>query len=162
MSTPGVCNQIVDYAVQVFGGAAGINAQLAEMAGARTLPRVGSILRLSASIESYEKTTAVRYPAATLCCQKIKNAQTEKFRSLSGTATLALDIRVTGERAEDIEAHLNTYVEAACRVLESSLGQWTNAGFYAGAYDVKFQGIRPGGKQFTKSAEIVFDIQLSR
>ena len=155
-------NLLVDQAVAVFSGAGGINDQLAEQ-GLMTPPApVASILKLSAPLDVYEKTASVRYPAMTICCVRLKNTQTERFRMLSGIATLSVEIRVSGTQADQLDSNLNAYVEAACRVLEGSSGPWTPAGTYTGAYEVKFQAARAGGKQFTKSAQIEFDILVSR
>ena len=156
------CNLVLDQAMYVFGGPGGINDQLASMSLNPPLPPVDSILRLSAPVESYEKTVTVRYPVATVYCERLKNTLTEKFRMLSGTASLVVEIRVSGARAEDLDTQLNSYVQATCQVLEASRGSWTDIGTYAGDYDVKFQATRPGGKQFTKSAHIEFSIHITR
>lgn len=156
------CNLLLDQALAVFGGARGINDQLTAMSLNPPLPPAGSILILSAAIDAYEKTTSVKYPVVTIYCERLKNTQTEKFRMLSGIATLALEIRVSGARADVLDTQLNSYVEATCQVLDASRGSWTSIGTYTGAYEVKFDAARPGGKQFTKSAHIEFDILVSR
>jgi hypothetical protein len=156
------CNLVVEQALAVFGGSGGMNDRLAAVTSNRTLSPVVSFLRVSAALDSYEKSTTVRYPAATVYCTKLKNTQTERFRMFSGTATVVLEIRVSGERAEELEADLNTYVQAACEVLDASRGPWSTIGTYGGAYEVKFQATKAGGKQFMKSAQIEFEIQISR
>jgi hypothetical protein len=156
------CNVLLEQALAVFSGTGGINDQLVALSLNPSLPPVGSILTLSAPVEAYEKTASLRYPVATIYCERLRNTQTEKFRMFSGSALLVVEIRVSGARAGDLDTELNSYVEAACQVLEASRGTWTGIGTYAGAYDVKFQAVRPGGKQFTKSAKIEFDIQISR
>ena len=161
MSNVDTCNVLLAHALTVFSGTGGINDQLAAMSLSPPLPPVGSILNLSAPLDAYEKTTTVRYPAATLYCERLRNTQMEKFRVFSGNALLVVEIRVSGARAEDLETALNSYVEAACRVLGASRGAWTNVATYSGTYDVKFQAMRPGGKQFTKAAQIEFEIQVS-
>jgi hypothetical protein len=162
MNTLDTCNVLVEQALEVFSGSGGINDQLAAAAPFTTLAPVASILKLSAALDTYERTASVHYPVATIHCQRLRNTQTEKFRMLSGTATLVVEIRVSGERAEELESSLNSYVHAACQVLEACRGAWTAIGTYAGAYDIKFHTLRPGGKQFTKSAQIEFEIQISR
>ena len=155
-------NTVVDQAVVVFGGAGGINDQLTAMALNLSLPALSSVLKLSAPIELYEKTTTVAYPIATVYCERVKNSQAEKFRMFSGSAALVLEIRISGARAELLDTELSLYVEAACHVLDASRGPWTGIGTYAGAYDIKFQPTRAGGKHFTKSAQIEFEIHISR
>ncbi len=162
MSIVDTCNVVLQQAFTVFSGSGGINAQLAALSLNPPLPPISTILKISAPIDIYEKTTSVRYPVAAIYCERLRNTQAEKFRMLSGTALLVVEIRVSGERAADQETSLNSYVEAACQVLDAARGPWSGIGTYAGAYDVKFQAMRLGGKQFTKSARIEFEIQVSR
>jgi hypothetical protein len=161
MSIVDTCNVVLQQALSVFTGPSGINAQLA-MSVNPSLPPVASILMVSAPMDAYEKTASVKYPVAAIYCERLKNSQTEKFRMLSGTASLVVELRVSGERAEYLDRSLNSYVQAACLVLDTARGPWSSIGTYSGAYDVKFQTTRFGGKQFTKSAHIEFDIQISR
>ena len=161
MSIVDTCNVVLQQALAVFSGPSGINSQLAASVNPG-LPPVATILMVSAPMDAYEKTASVKYPVAAIYCERLRNTQTEKFRMLSGTASLVAELRVTGERAESLEISLNSYVEAACHVLDASRGAWSSIGTYNGAYDVKFQATRFGGKQFTKSAHIEFDIQISR
>jgi hypothetical protein len=156
------CNMVVDQALYVFSGPGGINDQLASMSLNPALPPVSSILKLSAPLDAYEKTASVGYPVATIYCDRLKNTLAEKYRMLSGSATLVVELRVSGARVEDLDTQLNSYVQAACGVLEATRGPWTDIGTYTGTYDIKFQSAKPGGKQFTKSAHIEFDIHISR
>ncbi len=162
MSIMDTCNVLTSQALMVFSGTGGINDQLAAMSLNPPLPPVGSILAISAPLDAYEKTTSVRYPIVTLYCQRLRNTQMEKFRVFSGNALLVVELRVSGANAGDAETALNSYVEAACEVLYASRGVWTDIGTYSGAYDVKFQAMRLGGKQYTKSAQIEFEIQVSK
>ena len=162
MSGVDTCNVLLAQALAVFSGTGGINDQLAAMSLNPPLPPVGTILNLSAPMEAYEKTASVKYPVATLYCERLRNTQLQKFRVFSGNALLVVEIRVSGACAANLESDLNSYVEAACEVLYASRGAWTDIGTYSGAYDVKFQGMRLGGKQFTKSAQIEFEIQVSK
>jgi hypothetical protein len=162
MSVVDTCNVLLSRAMTVFGGPGGINDQLAAMSSNPALPPVGSILNLSAPLDVYEKSASVKYPVATLYCERLRNTQMEKFRVFSGNALLVVELRVSGTRAEDLETNLNSYVEAACAVLYASRGAWSDIGTYSGAYEVKFLAMRPGGKQFTKSAQIEFEIQVSK
>jgi hypothetical protein len=162
MSVTDTCNLLVAQAYSVLSGMGGINDQLAAMALQPGLPAIGTILTLSAPLDVYEKTASVKYPVASVYCARLRNTQMEKFRVFSGTALLVIEIRVSGANAADLETSLNSYVEAACEVLYNSRGRWTSIGTYAGAYEVKFQAMRLGGKQFTKASQIEFEIQVSK
>lgn len=162
MSTVDTCNALLGQALAVFTGPGGINGQLACMALNPPLAPVGSILSISAPLDAFEKTATVKYPALTLHCERLRNTQMEKFRVFSGNALLVVEVRVSGANAETVEKDLNSYVEAACETLYAARGAWTEIGTYSGAYDVKFHAMRLGGKQFTKSAQVEFEIQVSR
>lgn len=162
MSAIDTCNVLLGQAQAVFTGPEGINAQLTGLAIQPALPPVATILTVSAPMDIYEKSAGVRYPVACIYCTRLKNTQHEKFRMFSGVATLVIEIRVSGENAGVVEKSLNSYVEAACEALYKSQGSWTSVGTYSGAYDVKFQAMRQGGKQFLKSAQIELEIQVSK
>src|SRR5262249_27116751 len=125
------CNLLLARALAVFSGPGGINDQLASISLDPVFPPVGSFLRVSTPMESYEKSAAVKYPVATLYCERLKNTQMEKFRLFSGTALLVFEIRVSSTNAEELDASLNSYVQAACQVLENARGTWTEVGMYA-------------------------------
>jgi hypothetical protein len=152
----------LDRALTVFSGPGGINDQLTALSLNPAIPLVGSILNLSSPVDAYEKATAVKYPVVTVYCERLRNTQNEKFRMLSGIALMVVEIRVSGERAEALETNLNSYVQAATQVLDGARGPWTDIGTYTGAYHVKFQAMRSGGKQFVKSVHIEFEILISR
>jgi hypothetical protein len=162
MNTLDTCNALVAQALAVFTGTSGINAQLAVMSLSSKPAPVETIMKMSAPIDVYEKTASLRYPVVTIFCERLKNTQAEKFRALSGTALLVVEIRVSGAHVQHLDAELNSYVEAACQVLAAARGAWTSIGAYAGGYDVKFQPARAGGKQFAKSARIEFEIHVSQ
>ena len=156
------CNVLIDRAFQIFSGQSGLNDRLAAIPLLSPLSPISSILKLSAPIDAYEKSASVRYPVARIYCERLKNTLMEKHRSVSGTALLVVEIRVSGARPEELDEQLNSYVEAACQVLEANRGSWTEIATYPGAYEVKFQAMKPGGKQFTKSAHIEFELYISR
>jgi len=156
------CNVLIDRAFQIFSGQSGLNDRLAAIPLLSPLSPISSILKLSAPIDAYEKSASVRYPVARIYCERLKNTLMEKHRSVSGTALLVVEIRVSGARPEELDEQLNSYVEAACQVLEATRGSWTEIATYPGAYEVKFQAMKPGGKQFTKSAHIEFELYISR
>lgn len=162
MSIVDTCNVLLAQGLNVLSGTGGINDQLAAMSLNPPLPPIGSILRVSAPLDAFEKTTSVKYPVALLYCERLRNTQMEKFRVFSGNALLVAEIRVSGANAMDLETALNSYVEATCEALYGARGAWTGIGTYSGAYDVKFQAMRLGGKQFTKSAQVEFEIQVSK
>jgi hypothetical protein len=157
MSNVDTCNALVSAAIHLLGGSSGINSQLPG-----GIAPVGSLLKFSGPVDVYEKAASIRYPVVNVHCERLRNTQREKYLSLSGEATLVVEVKVSGTNSDQLETSLNSYVEATCQCLQSARGTWTSAGTYSGNYDVKFQPLRTGGKQFVKSARIEFDIHVSQ
>lgn len=119
------------------------------------------ILEAAISADLSEKTSATLYPAFHVYCQKVKNRLTEKFRVFSGTAELAVDIRVTHDRAERLHEQLQLYVQAVTDVLDSHRGTWITGVFFTGGYEVEFQPVKRGGKNFIQSARVALELHIS-
>lgn len=103
-----------------------------------------------------------KYPIVTVYCEKITNVLREKFRTFSGTARLAMEVRVSQDRLDDIQRRLHLYVDAVTGVLERNRGDWGQGMFYAGGYEVGFGVVKHGGKNFVQSAKVSFDVEISR
>src|SRR5512145_698788 len=76
------------------------------------------------STELVDRSQSVRYPQMYVYCEKLTNRQQEKFRKFSGTAQLAVEVRVSQEKSEGIEQQLQLYVEAVISLLEDNRGEW--------------------------------------
>jgi hypothetical protein len=108
-----------------------------------------------------ERTAGVQYPVFYVYCEKLSNLLREKFRTYSGTARLAVDVRVTHDRLEDLMRLLELHVEAVTNVLDSQRGDWGGGMFFAGGYEVTFGGTKHGGKNFIQGAKVTFDVDVS-
>jgi hypothetical protein len=108
-----------------------------------------------------EKTAGVQYPAFYVYCEKLTNELREKFRTFSGKAKLAVDVRVTHDRLEDLARLLELHVEAVTDVLDAHRGDWGGGMFHAGGYEVIFGGTKHGGKNFIQAAKVTFDVDVS-
>ena len=108
-----------------------------------------------------EKTAGAKYPAFHIYCERLENTLREKFRQFSGTATLAVDVRVTHDRLEGLDQRLQWYVDALTEVLDSNRGDWGGGLFYTGGYTVVFQPVKHGGKNFLQTAKVNFEVQVS-
>jgi hypothetical protein len=53
-------------------------------------------------------------------------------------------------------------VDAVTQVLDANRGSWGEGAFYAGGYEVSFDPIRHGGKNFIQSAKVSFEVDLSQ
>lgn len=123
--------------------------------------RPQQVLAQSVAPELAEKTAGVQYPAFYVHCEKLTNELREKFRTFSGQARLAVDVRVSHDRLEDLGQTLELHVEAVTDVLDSHRGDWGGGIFYGGRYEVSFGAVKHGGKNFVQTAKVSFDVEVS-
>ena len=150
--------------IQRLTGSRGVNANLASLA--QGVPEIRAIdpaqIRTGNIAQDLaERSNAVRYPAANVYCEKIVNSQTEKFRTFSGTIQMAIDLRHSTDRVENLQSHLETYADAVLGVLGVSSGDWGGGMYYGGGYQVAFGPVKQGGKNFIQTAKITFEIGVS-
>lgn len=111
--------------------------------------------------EAVERSAGATYPAIYVYCEKLANSLREKFRTFSGTARMAVEVRVSQDRLEGLERKLSLYVEAVTDVLDARRGDWGQGLFYTGGYEVAFGPTKHGGKNFIQTAKVGFDVQVS-
>lgn len=111
--------------------------------------------------EAVERSAGVVYPAVYVYCEKLANTLREKFRVFSGTARMAVEVRVSQDRLDGLARKLSLYVEAVTEVLDAQRGDWGQGLFYTGGYDVAFGPTKHGGKNFIQTAKVGFDVQVS-
>jgi hypothetical protein len=127
-----------------------------------TAPGVRSIVALHAVVEISEKTGHAHYPALLVYCDKLSNRLTEKFRQFSGRAHLVVEVRSSQDRIEGLETATQLYVDAVCALLDDNRGDWGSGSFYSGGYDVSYEPIGRGGKNFLQRARVGFEIEVSK
>jgi hypothetical protein len=143
----------------------GVNANLAAFdQGAPTSLRPldpAQIRSGNISPDLAERSNTVQYPSANVYCEKIVNSQIEKFRMFSGNLQMAIDLRHSEDRLDEVQSDLETYADAVMDVLGASLGDWGGGMYYAGGYQVAFGPVKHGGKNFIQTAKITFEIGVS-
>lgn len=158
--------QATGKVMELLAAPAGLNAQLAELTASEAeTPRAiepGQMMAQNVAMELAERTSPLRYPAVQIYCEKLVNNQREKFRTFSGTAEMAVEVRVSQDRLEGLEDGLGTLVEAVTRVLEQNRGDWGEGMFYGGGYEVSFGAVKHGGKNFAQVAKVKFGVAISR
>ena len=127
-----------------------------------TAAGIRSIIALNASVEISEKTGHAQYPALLVYCDKLSNTLQEKFRQFSGKAHLVVEVRYSQDRLDLLETNTQACVDAVCALLDDSRGDWGNGAFYTGGYDVGYEPIARGGKNFLQRAKVGFEIQVSK
>jgi hypothetical protein len=143
----------------------GVSVRIAAMDQAdSSLQAVGirNIVALNASVEISEKTGFVQYPALLVYCDKVSNTLKEKFRQFSGTAHVFVEIRHSQDELSGIESNVEVYVDAVCALLDDSRGDWGSGLFYAGGYDVSYETVGRGGRNFLQRAKVGFDVEVSK
>ena len=108
-----------------------------------------------------EKTAGAKYPSFHIYCDRISNTLREKFRTFSGTVQLNAEVRVSQDRLDGIDTILHRHVDGLTYVLDQNRGDWGSGMHYAGGYDITFQPIKHGGKNFLQSAKIIFAVHVS-
>lgn len=150
---------------QLLESPAGLSENLAavtELEGI-ILPKIHSkqVYRQNAPSDLVERSLDVRYPTIHLYCEKISNTLREKFRTFSGKANLAIEVRISRDRLEGLEALLEIYVETVTRILDQNRGSWGHGMFYTGGYDVTFSITKHGGRNFLQTGKITFEVAVS-
>jgi len=143
----------------------GVNVRIGAMVEAdSSLQAVGirNILALNATVEVSEKTGYVQYPALLVYCDKLSNTLKEKFRQFSGKAHVVVEVRNSQDVLTGIESNAEVYVDAVCAMLDDSRGDWGAGLFYTGGYDVTYETVGRGGRNFLQRAKVGFDVEVSK
>jgi hypothetical protein len=119
------------------------------------------IVPQNASPELSERSASSKYPLVYVYCSKIVNQLREKFRKFSGTAQMMVEARVSLDRLEEMESHVQFYADAVTQVLDNNRGDWGDGVFYGGGYEVTFGGVKHGGRNFIQTAKVSFDLEIS-
>lgn len=108
-----------------------------------------------------EKSSSVKYPAIHIYCDRISNKLTEKFRTFSGTADLVVDVRVSHDHPRELHEQLHLYVQAVTDLLDRRRGEWRPGVYYTGGYEVVFQPVKRGGRNFIQTARVQLVLHMS-
>ncbi len=160
----GLTGSLIGVVVGLLQSQDGVNARIGaiELGGGISAMGIRSIAALNASVEIAEKTGHAHYPALLVYCDKMSNTLKEKYRQFSGKAHLVVEVRYSQDGLESLEANTQVCVDAVCALLDDSRGDWGNGAFYAGGYDVSYEPVARGGKNFLQRAKVGFEIQVSK
>ena len=119
------------------------------------------IVAQNMSTEIYERSSVVKYPLVQVYSDRVRNLLTEKFRTFSGKVRTVAEVRVSQDRIEGLEDQLRLYVDAVTQILDSNRGSWGQGVFYTGGYEVTFDPVKQGGKNFLQVAKVTFEVDMS-
>ena len=143
----------------------GLNATIASLAAEEGLRADAingqQIVTQNVSVELAEKSGDARHNAVLIYCDKIDNTLREKFRTFSGRIGLTVELRVTHDRMEEVNATLRIYADAVGQVLNQNRGDWGTGLFYGGGYEATFAAVKHGGRNFIQIAKVTFEVDAS-
>lgn len=123
---------------------------------------IRSVVAQNVTVDVGEKAGNTHYPALLVYCDKMQNTLKEKFREFSGKARMVVEVRHSQDKLDGMEQHLQVYVDAVCALLDDSRGDWGCGSFYAGGYEVNYEPVARGGKNFLQRAKVSFDVEVSK
>ena len=142
----------------------GINVRITSIeANDSTLKGIGirSIVSQNVSVEIAESSGQAVYPALLVYCDRVQNILQEKFREFSGRVHIVIEVRQTQEKLDQIEQNTEMYVDAVCALLGEARGDWGDGASYSGGYQVDYEPVAMGGKNFVQRAKVSFAVELS-
>lgn len=159
-------NAVTSQVIQMITGSAGVNSGLAALIEPGGTPAgqldAAQVRSQNVAADVAEKANIVQYPLVNVYCEKISNTLVEKFRTFSGTAQMAIEVRHSQDQLDGLQDAVELYADAVMQTLNSGRGDWGDGMFYGGAYDVSFGPIKKGGRNFIQVAKVTFEIGVSR
>lgn len=150
--------------IQRITAPAGVNANLAALTfgeGAASLLSTEQIRSQNVAADVAERGDVVVYPAVNVYCEKVVNNLREKFRSFSGTLQMAVELRNSQDRLDGLQDGLELYADAVTQVLDANRGDWGDGMYYSGGYQVAFNAVKKGGRNYLQTAKVTFEIGVS-
>lgn len=151
--------------IGLLTGSAGLPANVAALSTQQNIavPLLTNqqVVAQNVTVDIAEKSGAVKYPVIHVYTEKVLNALREKFRGFSGETQPVIEIRVSQDRLDGLEAQLHLYVDAVTQVLDGSRGDLGDGFFYAGGYDISYGPVTHGGRNFLQIAKVSFTLDLS-
>jgi hypothetical protein len=154
--------RVVEFLTAPEAGLGPAVEQLARESGVALTPiPPAHVVNQNVAFELSERSQAVKYPVVHVYADRVRNLLTEKFRTFSGKIRTVAEVRVSQDRIEGMEEQLRLYVDAVTQVLDANRGSWGEGAFFTGGYEVGFDPVRHGGKNFLQIATVTIEVDLS-
>ncbi len=151
--------------IRMLRGDGGVGFSIMDLAASERIevPAIEDVQILNRNIAAdlLEKAEPVQYPAIYVYCDKVTNSLKEKFRTFSGTAALAIEVRASHDRLDELEQRIQLYTDAVTDVLARNRGEWAPGLYYPGGYEVQFGAVKQGGKRFLQIAKVRLEVNIS-
>jgi hypothetical protein len=150
---------------QLLSESCGVSFQLVLLeAGGSAAPTLSESIDITThniAADLLEKSAGVTYPHFYVYCEKLTNTLKEKFRTLSGTARMAIEVRASQDRLEGLDEQVHLLTDAVVAVLDGNRGVFGAGMFFSGSYEITYGPVRQGGKHYLQAAKIQFDVDIS-
>jgi hypothetical protein len=121
----------------------------------------GQLIAQNVPADLADKAVESKYPLFHIYCEKVSNTLREKFRTFSGKARLAVEVRVSQDRLDALQKQVELYVDAVTTALDGSRGDWGHGVFYGGGYEVSFNAAKHGGVNYIQGAKVTLEVDVS-
>ncbi len=162
----GQVSDVVNTVIEMLEGEGGLQDNINALAVTDSEPAMNlaewQYIKQNLPAELAERSTAGRYPAICIYCEKMSNQLREKSRIFSGQASMAIEVRISSDRVEGLSGQAGLLVDAVTATLDQNRGDWGRGVFYGGAYEISYGGIKHGGRNFAQTAKVTFNLEVSR
>jgi hypothetical protein len=157
-----VAQAVVNLLTATNAGLSGALGQISVNTGSALAPILPeNIVLQNTPAGLAEKHLTAKYPAVHVYVDRVQNLLIEKFRTFSGRVRTVAEIRASQDRIQGLEEQLRLYVDGMTQILDANRGSWGQGLFYTGLYEVRFEAVQQGGRNFLQTAKVVFEVDLS-
>jgi len=159
-----VCTQATNVIWTLLTARDGLNDQLGMLRRAGVLsPHADAEVNVEKghySTEIGDRATGAKYPHVVVYCARVENSLRQKFRNFSGKVDIVIEVRNSSDRLEGLEAETQGYVEGVLNVLDGKRGEWAEGLYFSGRYDVRFEPVGKGGRNFAQTAKVGLSLEV--
>ena len=159
-------SNVVRAVTDLLRGEGGLQSNIDSMTGNDSSPVLKlaeyQLITQNLAADIIDRSVTGKYPRVHVYCEKAINLLREKFRTFSGTVGIVVEIRVSTDRVEELDAQMSLVIDAVTATLDQNRGDWGGGVFYGGAYEIVFAPVKQGGKNFIQTSKITFDLDVSR
>jgi hypothetical protein len=162
---PQVATTATNKLMAILTGSEGIPAAVTAFSQAQNISLAAvtpvQIVAQNVAPDLSERSTFSNYPLVYVYCGKVINQLREKFRKFSGNAEMVIEFRISQDRLDDMQANLQSYIDAVTQVLDDNRGDWGDGVFFSGGYELTFGAVKHGGRNFLQLGKVSLVLEIS-
>lgn len=159
-----VCTSATDSVWRLLTARDGLNAQLDLLRQSGVLASDSdaaiAVEKGHYSAELGDRAKGAKYPHVIVYCVRVENSLRQKFQTFSGRVDLVIEVRHSSDRLERLESEVQIYVEAILNMITRKRGDWAEGLYFSGRYDVRFDAVGRGGKNFSQTAKVGLSLEV--